>query len=226
MRCFKAIRREWTLFAAILSVTPLAGAQVRSDPPRIVTRYCSGCHGLNGNSQLPYIPRLAGMEAAYLVARFATYRAAAAPPVDEMLSSIVRSGPAKRHSGRTTAAEAEMVGVARLTSDDDAKAAADWYASQKPVLGKGGNRKANGDGERLYTSGLESRGLQACQSCHGPAALGHDTAPRLAGQNAGYVLGQLALFRSGERRSSPMMDVARYLGDDEAHALAAYLQTR
>jgi len=51
--------------------------------------------------------------------------------------------------------------------------------------------------------------------------------PRLAGQNAAYVVGQLALFRSGAHRQSPdMTAVARNLEDGQARAVAAYLQSR
>lgn len=225
MKSLQRVRCGCEVGAIILAVASLACAQVRSDPPRIVTRYCSGCHGLNGVSQLPYIPRLAGMEAAYLIKRFAMYRAATAPPIDEMVGRITRTRPMS-HSGWTTAAEAEMVGVARLVSEKDAKTAIDWYASLEAASGKRRNSEAPGEGERLYTKGLQSKGLEACQSCHGPGALGHDIVPRLAGQNAVYMLGQLALFRSGERRNSPMTEIARYLGDDEVRALAIYLQSR
>jgi len=51
--------------------------------------------------------------------------------------------------------------------------------------------------------------------------------PRLAGQNAAYVVGQPALFRSGAHRQSPdMTAVARNLEDGQARAVAAYLQSR
>ena len=77
--------------AACLFVLPfVVGAQVRSTPPAIVTRYCSGCHGVDGASQLPYVPRLAGIGAPYLESRFAAYKAAAASPVDEAFSMLVR----------------------------------------------------------------------------------------------------------------------------------------
>jgi cytochrome c553 len=197
MKSLKGVRYQCTLCSVILTVTSLACAQVPSDPPRIVVRYCSGCHGLNGESQLRYVPRLAGMETAYLLGRFATYRGGAEPPIDEMVVRVANSRPVT-HSGWTTAAEAEMLGVARRVSNEDAKAAIDWYASRQAVWGKRRNAKTYEEGERLYTSGLQSKGLQACQGCHGPEARGHDIVPRLAGQNAAY----------------------------EAHALATYLQSR
>jgi len=49
----------------------------------------------------------------------------------------------------------------------------------------------------------------------------------LAGQNASYVVGQLALFRATDLQQSPAMAaVAQHLERDQARAVAAYLQSR
>ena len=209
-----------------LVVASFAGAQERLGAPPVVTQYCSGCHGLSGKAQLPYVPRLAGMGAAYLEGRFAAYKAAISPPIDEAFNGIAHLGRPGHQADLTIAAKADMVGVARLVSDKDAKGAIEWYASRQPAFAKGQNGKTIEQGQRLYRNGVEAQGLQACQSCHGYGAEGSDNAPRLAGQNAAYVFGQLALFRSGERRDSPMSDVARHLADDQARAVATYLQSR
>jgi cytochrome c553 len=100
------------------------------------------------------------------------------------------------------------------------------YVSQQPASARPHNSGVAEDGRRLYTNGLQENGVQACQSCHGDRAQGTDTVPRLAGQNAVYVLGQLLLFRAGERQAHPMMDIARNLKDDQARAVARYLQSR
>jgi cytochrome c553 len=64
-------------------------------------------------------------------------------------------------------------------------------------------------------------------TCHGAAAEGKGPAPRLAGQNAEYIEGQLAKFRSGDRTHAPEMTmVTRDLDPEQAHAAAAYLQSR
>jgi cytochrome c553 len=220
------VRHGSPSLAILLLVTPFAHAQVRSEAPSIVTHYCSGCHGLNGRSQLRYIPRLAGMRAAYLDSKFAAYKSATRAPVDEALNRLVHPGQASEIVGLTTAARAEMVGVARVVSGKDAKAAIEWYASQQPAPAKDQNAKGIEQGRRLYTDGFQDSGMRACLGCHGPSAQGSDTAPRLAGQNAAYVLGQLALFRSGERRDESMIEIARHLEDAQARAVAAYLQSR
>jgi cytochrome c553 len=191
MNILKRVQYGFVLRATVLLVTPFACAQVRSDPPAIIIRYCSGCHGLDGQSQLPYIPRLAGMGAPYLEARFASYEAAASPPVDEAFHRILHIGNPSKHTGLTSAAKAQMVGVAHVVSDENSKVAIRWYAAQQPTPGKSRKGKVIEEGRNLYINGLQSQGLPACQTCHGPAAQGTETAPRLAGQNAAYVFGQL-----------------------------------
>jgi len=187
--------------AVLLSVPSARAEQLTGGAPAIVTQTCSGCHGVDGNSQLPYIPRLAGLNAAYVERKLASFRAAALPPVDEALSRVVRNGSASADAGITHAATVHMVGVARAVSGESGKAAAQWYASRTPARGKSGNPKSIEEGRSLFTNGLQSQGLLACQACHGSEAQGSAFAPRLAGQNAAYVVGQLALFRRPAART-------------------------
>jgi cytochrome c553 len=64
-------------------------------------------------------------------------------------------------------------------------------------------------------------------NCHGPNAEGKGMAPRLAGQNAEYIESQLVKFRLGDRTHAPEMTmVTRDLDPSQAHAAAAYLQSR
>jgi cytochrome c553 len=120
-----------------------------------------------------------------------------------------------------------MVGVAHAISDQDVKAATQWYAAQLPARGKTGKERLVEEGKSLFADGRQAQGVPACQTCHGPGAQGTAIAPRLAGQNATYVVAQLALFRSGDARSSPVMTgIARNIGGDQARAVAVYLQSR
>jgi cytochrome c553 len=215
MRTLKQI-----LFGCSFLIAAGASAQTA---PAVVTRYCSGCHGLTGISELPYVPRLAGMGAAYLDNKFESYKAAPASPVDEVLGYFRK---ADRENSLTPAGKAEMAGVARLISDQDTKSAIDWYASRQPAPGKAQNGKVIEQGGRLYANGVESKGVQPCQGCHGMAGEGTDTVPRLAGQHAVYVFRQLSLFRSGARRESPMAEIVRNLETGEARALSNYVQSR
>ncbi|HEU4671222.1 MAG TPA: c-type cytochrome [Dyella sp.] len=68
------------------------------------------------------------------------------------------------------------------------------------------------------------KGAAACQSCH--AANGSGLAapgfPRLAGLDAGYLLGQLEAFAQGHRDNAVMKQQAAALDDAERRALADY----
>jgi cytochrome c553 len=182
---------------------------------------------VDGNSELPFIPRLAGLNAAYLEHKLASYRGAASPPVDEAVSRVVRAGSSGADADITFAATVHMVGVAHAVSGEDKNAAAQWYASRAPARGKSGNSKLIEQGRSLFNEGLNSRGVLACQTCHGSEAQGSGLAPRLAGQNASYLLNQLVMFRETGRQYSPeMIDVALHLERSQARAVAAYLQSR
>lgn len=65
----------------------------------------------------------------------------------------------------------------------------------------------------------------SCFLCHG--ANGESTSeafPRLAGQHAGYVVRQLEAFKSGQRKSTAMADMAARLTPDEMLALGKYYE--
>jgi cytochrome c553 len=159
--------------------------------------------------------------------KLASFRAAASPPVDEAPGRAGRIGSASTDAGITSTATVHMVGVARSLSGEDEKAAAQWYASRTPAPGKSGKPKLIEEGKSLFNDGLHSQDLPACQTCHGSEAQGSALAPRLAGQNASYVVSQLALFRgTGRQRSPEMAAVAQHLEGDQARAVAAYLQSR
>jgi cytochrome c553 len=65
----------------------------------------------------------------------------------------------------------------------------------------------------------------SCFLCHG--AQGESTSeifPRLAGQHAEYIAKQLAAFKSGQRKSTAMADMASRLTPDEMIALGRYYE--
>ena len=213
--------------AAVLTLCPMAVAQKNWDAPRIVTWNCSGCHGIDGNAHPPYFPRLAGLNAAFAERRILEFRGASAPPVDELfyrLASAVAPKPgASRRETRIN-----MVGIGHAITSEELKAAAEWYAKQKPASGRSGNLALIERGKTIYLKGLPAEGLPACQACHGAGAEGNDTIPRLAGQNASYVQGELVKFNAGDRKHAPEMTVvAKHVDSDsdDFRALAEYLQS-
>ena len=80
---------------------------------------------------------------------------------------------------------------------------------------------ADGDAARGATKAV------VCSACHGPN--GNSTSPewpRLAGQNAVYIVEQLRLFRSGVRNNPVMKPLASTLSDRDIDDIAVYYQAQ
>jgi cytochrome c553 len=70
---------------------------------------------------------------------------------------------------------------------------------------------------------MEAR-VQACVGCHGQQGRGVESVyfPRLAGKPAGYLYNQLAAFRDGRRKYTPMNYLLAYLPDPYLRQMAEY----
>jgi cytochrome c553 len=79
-------------------------------------------------------------------------------------------------------------------------------------------------GRQIAMEGDARIGIPACNSCHAGTALAEY--PRLAGQSARYMTGQLALWRSGHHASTGsgmiMAPIARRLTEGDLAAVTAY----
>jgi cytochrome c553 len=202
--------------------------QTHWDAPPIVTTNCSGCHGINGNTDLRYFPRLAGLNSTYAEKKLAEFNEAPPPRVDEVYSWMQRAFGERKSTGNLTHDErVNMIGVAHSTRPEDMKEALLWYARQSPEPGHGGDKALIREGQELFTKGVPDQQILPCVSCHGQNAEGEASAPRLGGQNAEYIQAQVAKFRRGDRKHAPEMTmVARDLNAEQARAVAAYLQSK
>ena len=104
--------------------------------------------------------------------------------------------------------------TSKLTAEDITNYGA-YFAVQQPT-------KAGGDPE-LAKIGKDK--AAACFSCHGKVGEGNGQFPRLAGQHPGYLVKQMADFKSGARKSDAMKAIADKLSDEDIKALAAFLGT-
>jgi cytochrome c553 len=72
--------------------------------------------------------------------------------------------------------------------------------------------------------GAPEIGVPACVTCHTST---NPSAPRLAGQHAAYMAGQLRLWKTGRvlatGNAALMASIARRLSDDQVDATCAYL---
>lgn len=202
------------LVAGTLALS-LGGYAVASDEPDVAARayaqklavtVCGTCHGSQGNSTQPKFPRLAAQNAHYLAAQLKAFRAQTRGDPD---------------------AVGYMWGMAGELDDSTVDALAGYYAEQKPAVSSvGTNAALVARGREIFEHGIQSEGVPACSSCHGPDAHGLQEFPRLAGQHAQYVLKQLASFQSNMRNVAIMHGVAQNLRLPEMQAVAAYLEAQ
>lgn len=215
------------MLLAVMAGSSFAGQKDWHAPP-IVTTYCSGCHGIDGNSPLPYMPKLAGLSAAYQEKKLAAYKEPRIPPVDEpfsYLDQLMRGGNTRANFTRNE--RVNMQGVAHAAKADLIRQAVSWYSQQAPPRGNHARGPLVAKGEQLFRNGVPQQKILACMSCHGQNAQGNGPAPRLAGQNAQYIQSQLNKFRKGDRTHAPEMTmVSRDLDPEQARAVAVYLQSK
>ena len=193
------------------------GAQTRSavqgTPVASVQANCERCHGTDGMGRgAGAIPRLAGLDAAYLEASLRAFargrrHSGIMQPVAAGLDQRQRHALA-RHFSALPAAALPATGDDRRCDD--------------PAL--------HARGEALAANGDPARKIPACASCHGTGGDGganpNRLFPAIAGQHADYLALQLELFRDGHRGGTPyaglMRAAARELEDRDIDALARY----
>lgn len=200
-----------TLAASLMAVAGSAWAQGPAKPDlakgqQIATQVCAACHAADGNSPASANPKLAGQIPEYLHRQLMNF---------------------KPQGGKKAEREnAVMAGMVAALSADDMRNVAAYYASQKLKPAAAKDKELAALGQKLYRGGNPAAGLPACAGCHGPAGAGMPAQyPRLAGQFAEYIDGQLKAFRSGARANDPngmMRGVAAKMSDREIQAVAEY----
>ena len=166
---------------------------------------CVDCHGIDGNSDNPNYPRLAGQYAGYIVKQVKDFKKGHRPTDDAI--------------------------AAMINSEDDIRDIGAYFSQQKM---KGSLTKPNQDllasGEKLYREGNAKSGIYGCINCHGEKGKGMaenvSTFPVIGGQHRDYLVKQLKEYRDGVRPNDPagmMTGVAKKLSDKEIEAVAEYL---
>jgi cytochrome c553 len=231
-----ASRAIAALALALLGVED-ARAEKDWNAPRVVTWECSGCHGIDGNSESPIFPRLAGLSADYIKAQIAAYQKSPRPFVIEMPQPVLEAlpewlvGRQTPEPGARTSPEARtnMIGMAHSVTPAEVDEAAAWFSTQRPGPGSQPwewDRDWVRRGQEIFEAGLPEQGIPACQDCHGPQGEGIAEFPRLAGQHAPYVVRQWRAFRDGSRtHGGPMETIAKDLTREEIRAIALYVQS-
>lgn len=169
---------------------------------------CQGCHGVEGISVDPTtFPNLAGQFAGYIFKQVQDFQLG-------------------NRQNDTMSAMA-----ATVTSRQDLKDIATYFATRKQMKGKPSGSKAAKQGAKLFNNGNKKLGTYgACIRCHGKNGKGKSKTislfPVIGGQQKAYLIKQLKDLKAGTRTNDPagmMAMVAKGLSDKEIEAVADYL---
>lgn len=204
-------RLRLMLAGVVLCGSAAQAAGVAADGQKIVMQGdgsgapCLACHGMDGaGNNAGGFPRLAGLDAAYLVKQMRDYNAG------------LRVSPIMQPNVDNLS-EQQILDVAV------------YYAAQPiPVSTTADvSDEMMALGEKLATRGDWNKHLPSCNNCHGPGNAGVGTSfPGIAGQHSSYIRQQLKAWQAGNRQNDPlqlMTAVAERMTDAEIEAVAAYL---
>jgi cytochrome c553 len=167
---------------------------------------CQGCHGADGISFEPLIPKLAGQYGKYIAKQIRNYQ----------------GGTRSHQIMNAMAATVDAADLADISA---------YFASQPKMKGEG--MSSSPSGEYVFSHDDVNNTRPACTSCHGANGKGVSPAtsmyPVLGGQHKEYIFRQLVNFRAGIRTNSPsgiMNIIAKSLTDAEIEALAEYVSAQ
>ena len=172
----------------------------------LAQQVCSNCHGLTGVAVSPNFPNLAAQTEPYVVAQLTVF---------------------KSHARHDPEGFEYMWGLSRSLTEQQINGLAAYFATQPPPRQEiEGDRARLAAGRAIFESGVATKSIPACASCHGAQGQGAATFPRIAGQHADYLVKQLIVFqRTDERPEGAVMKViAHDLTREDIENVAAYLQ--
>ncbi len=205
------LRREGAKRYADSELSPVLPAELEAaGVATLPIENCARCHGdARSHPVSNRVPHLHGQSEAYLIRSIANY------------------WEGSRQSGI-------MAPIAHAMSEEESRALARYYANlpvpwdesrNEPRAGLAGDQdlEAITRGERIAKNGVPDAGIPACSSCHGGV---NPQFPKLAGQSATYLRGQLELWQNGLRDRSGygaiMAVVAKRLNDAQVRDVAAF----
>lgn len=176
----------------------------RADPERgraKVAEVCAACHGEQGVSVARATPNLAGQSGAAIYKQLHDYRT-------------------------ESRAHPQMTGVAKALEEGQIAEVAAYYAGQpKRNPNPATLAEAPQPIVQLVELGDPARNIPPCAACHRPGAGGPIEAPILSEQDHDYLVLQLKMYASGERRNDVygrMRTIAARLTPTEIEGLARY----
>lgn len=191
-----------TLLLFISSSLAFAGGEAVAGKDKALI--CTGCHGTDGNNSNSDYPVLAGQVEYYLLKQLKDFKSGAR--IDDHMTSMVLA-----------VEEPDFEDIVAYFSNQTLRQQSEKTKDHEMKLGKS-----------IFTSGIKSKSIPACSSCHGSKGLGNKVAvyPSLASQHKEYIVKTLKNFREGKRKNDKdklMRNVASKLNNKEIEALATYI---
>jgi cytochrome c553 len=125
------------------------------------------------------------------------------PVTDKVQPPATDDGKAKTAPGSTLSLTRAQI--------NDLYSPPDWFPDMHPPMPK------------IVQYGNKETKVFACALCHLPTGTGHDESAYVAGLPAGYVIRQMADYKSGERKGAgTMVAMAKVITDEEIRAAAEY----
>ena len=195
-----------TVGPAVAGPVDIAGKSIASQGNGKGAAACESCHGMTGLGNVAAgFPRLAGLDAGYLVRQLNDYE------------NGTRSNPV-------------MSPMAKTLSPQERSAVADYYAAlpvPRQAVQPGTEPAALLRGQRIAQEGAWSKGVPACFQCHGANGEGIPPHfPAIIDQPGAYIVAQFVAWQNGTRANDPfglMKSVATKLDQEEIAAVAAWL---
>ena len=180
--------------AAPSAAAAAAGTAIYAERFRTV---CAACHGVDGRSDMPGIPVLAGQHSLYAITQLFLFR-----------------------EGRRT--NEAMVAMAKPMTDADLRGFSDFIGTLAPVAAPA--PAAPPDAARMNKAEAFAKEYK-CVFCHGAVLDGGQGVPRIGGQKEEYVRATLRGFKSGERPgyTRAMTEALSQVPVDDLDLLAYYV---
>lgn len=199
------------LVTASILLASLATAETAVERGQAAAAVCTACHQEDGNglsTDATTWPRLAGMDAGYLLRQLQLFQ-----------------------DGERV--NAEMQGFAQMLNAGQMEDVAAYYASlpaKAPEAAQDFPDELLAKGEKLALQGDWDHYVVACSKCHGPGNQGIGSQfPGIAGQHANYISSQLHAWQDGTRKGDPqglMHTIASHLDEQQIAAISAWLSTQ
>jgi cytochrome c553 len=194
----RRLLRGWRSYSLLLA-SSFAFATPTPTPP------CEACHGAHGEGMAAaHVPMIAGQSMEYLKKQLDDY------------AQGTRENPVMQNFSKQLSEKQRLQFALHFSSLPAQRGAPIMLLNQVQMA----------RGHQLAYQGDEQRRVQACNSCHGPDAIGVlHAAPYLAGQSSEYLASALRAYQRDTRRNDAgelMRSIAKRLSAADVAAVSGY----